>query len=65
MESEVLRRAIIEAATGDEPIRLIMENSEFYREVKLDYGGGERYPHLERVEQRADLLTPILAPRTP
>ena len=65
MESEVLRRAIIEAATGDEPIRLIVENSEFYREVKLDYGGGERYPHLERVEQRADLLTPILAPQTP
>ena len=64
MESEVLRRAIIEAATGDEPIRLIVENSEFYREVKLDYGSSERYPHLERVEQRADLLTPILAPRT-
>ena len=53
------------ASAGDEPIRLIVENSEFYREVKLDYGGGERYPHLERVEQRADLLTPILAPRTP
>ena len=63
--SEVLRRAIIEATTGDEPIRLIVENSEFYREVKLDYDGGERYPHLERVEHHTDLLTPILAPRTP
>ncbi len=52
-------------ATRDEPSRLIVENSEFYREVKLDYDGGGRYPHLERVEQHADLLTPILAPQTP
>jgi len=44
---------------------LLVENSEFFREVTLDYTGGERYPHLERVAERADLLTPILAPRTP
>ena len=31
----------------------------------LDYDAGERYPHLARVAERADLLTPILAPRTP
>ncbi len=63
--SELLHRAIHEAATGNEPIRLLVENSEFFREVDLDYNGGERYPHLERVEERSDLLTPILAPRTP
>ena len=62
---ELLQRAINEAATGTEPIRLLVENSEFFREVELDYNGGERHPHLERVEERADLLTPILAPRTP
>jgi predicted metalloprotease with PDZ domain len=63
--SELLQRAIREAATDNEPIRLLVENSEFFREVDLDYGGGERYPHLERVEERPDLLTAILAPRTP
>ena len=63
--SELLHRAIHEAATGNEPIRLLVENSEFFREVELDYNGGERYPHLERLEERADLLTPILTPRTP
>jgi len=63
--SELLQRAIVEAAADNEPIRLLVENSEFFREVDLDYDGGERYPHLERVEDRADLLTPILAPRTP
>ncbi|MCH8083958.1 MAG: M61 family peptidase [Myxococcales bacterium] len=63
--SELLHRAIHEAAQSDEPIRLLVENSEFFREVVLDYHGGERYPHLERIAERADLLTPILAPRTP
>jgi predicted metalloprotease with PDZ domain len=63
--SELLHRAIHDAATGNEPIRLLVENSEFFREVALDYNAGERYPHLERIEERADLLTPILAPRTP
>ena len=63
--SELLHRAIQEAAKGDGPIRLLVENSEFFREVALDYNGGERHPHLERIAERADLLTPILAPRTP
>ena len=36
-----------------------------FREAALNYDGGERYPHLERVEEHADMLTQILAPRTP
>jgi predicted metalloprotease with PDZ domain len=63
--SELLHRAIHEAAKGNEPIRLLVENSEFFREVALEYNGGERYPHLERIADRADLLTAILKPRTP
>jgi predicted metalloprotease with PDZ domain len=63
--SEVLQRAINEAATSSEPIRLLVENSEFFHEATLDYSGGERYPHLERVEERTDLLSQILTPRTP
>lgn len=63
--SELLHRAIHEAAKDGRPIRLLVENSEFFREVTLDYTGGERYPHLERIAERADLLTSILAPRTP
>jgi predicted metalloprotease with PDZ domain len=63
--SELLQRAIHDAAKDNEPIRLLVENSEFFREVTLDYDGGERFPHLERIAERADLLTPILAPRVP
>jgi len=30
--------------------------------VKIDYHGGERYPHLERVDSKPDLLEKILQP---
>ncbi|HEY5657671.1 MAG TPA: M61 family peptidase [Myxococcota bacterium] len=62
---EILRRAITEARTSKQPIRLLIENADFFREVSVDYRGGERYPHLERVESEPDLLAGILAARTP
>jgi len=31
--------------------------------VKLDYHGGLRYPHLERIQGQPDYLTPILTAR--
>jgi predicted metalloprotease with PDZ domain len=62
---ELLQTAIHEAATGNNAIQLLVEDSDFFREATLIYAGDARYPHLERVEDRADLLTPILAPRTP
>jgi predicted metalloprotease with PDZ domain len=62
---EVLRSAIAEAKTSKQPIRLLIENADFFREVSVDYRDGERYPHLERVEGQADLLSEILAARTP
>lgn len=58
---KVLREAIAAAAGREEPIELLVENAEFYRTVRVDYQGGERYPHLERVEGTPDLLSDILA----
>ncbi|MDH3521002.1 MAG: M61 family peptidase [Myxococcales bacterium] len=62
---DILRRAITEAKDSKQPIRLLVENAEFFREVAVDYHGGERYPHLERLEDEADRLSEILAARTP
>jgi predicted metalloprotease with PDZ domain len=62
---DILRRAIHEAKDSKQPIRLLVENAEFYREVAVDYHGGERYPHLERLAGKTDRLNQILAPRTP
>jgi predicted metalloprotease with PDZ domain len=58
-----LVRTAIYDAEGDGPeIELIVENSGFYKLMKLDYHGGERYPVLERVTAVPDTLDDIIAP---
>ena len=51
--------AIHTAKTNPSPIELIVENTEYFRVAKLDYHGGEKYPHLVRDESKPDLLTEI------
>jgi hypothetical protein len=43
-------------------VELIVENAGYYKVLKVDYHGGERYPVLERVAGAPDLLDDILAP---
>jgi membrane-associated protease RseP (regulator of RpoE activity) len=47
------------------PIELLVESGEFFKTVRLDYAGPERYPHLERDAARPDLLSPIVKPLAP
>jgi predicted metalloprotease with PDZ domain len=56
---EVLRDALKAGNGGTAPLELLVENTEYYRTYKLDYHGGERYPHLVRDESKPDLLTEI------
>jgi predicted metalloprotease with PDZ domain len=42
-----LREAIRQAKGSSEPIELLLRNDDYYKTVKIDYHGGERYPHLE------------------
>ena len=52
------------AATKDGgPLELLVKNGDEYRTVRLDYSGGLRYPHLERIAGVPDRLGAILAPR--
>jgi predicted metalloprotease with PDZ domain len=52
--------AIRAAKNSPAPIELIVENTDYFRTIKLDYHGGEKYPHLMRDESKPDLLTDIL-----
>ncbi len=61
---EVLRAAIQAAKSGSAPIELLVENAEFFETHRVDYHGGQRYPHLERDASRPDLLEQITRPRT-
>jgi len=58
-----LLRAAVHDAEGSGPaIELIVENSGFYKVIRIDYHGGERYPVLERVIAVPDTLDDILQP---
>jgi predicted metalloprotease with PDZ domain len=59
ISAEVWRDAIRAAKTSPSPIELIVENTDYFRVVKLDYHGGQKYPHLVRDESKPDLLTEI------
>jgi predicted metalloprotease with PDZ domain len=58
----LLRQAIKDAKDDGPAIELIVENAGYYKTIKLDYHGGERYPQLLRVESLPDRLDDILAP---
>jgi predicted metalloprotease with PDZ domain len=57
---QVLRDALQKGRTSSETLDLLVENTEYYRTFKLDYHGGEKYPHLVRDETKPDLLSEII-----
>lgn len=58
----VLREAILAAEKSNDPIKLLLKRGDEFLTVPLDYHGGMRYAHLERVESTPDRLDDILAP---
>ena len=59
---ELLRTAIRDAKGTTQPIELIVENSGFFKTVRIDYHGGERFPHLVRESNTPAYLDDILKP---
>jgi len=59
----VLREAVQKTATDAKPIELLIRNGEYYETHRVEYRGGERYPHLVRDPGTPDLLSEILKPR--
>jgi predicted metalloprotease with PDZ domain len=58
--ADVLHDAIKAAKTGSDPIELLVENTDYIKAYKLDYHGGEKYPHLVRDDSKPDLLSEII-----
>jgi predicted metalloprotease with PDZ domain len=59
---EVLVQEIDAAAGSSTPIDLAVEQGSFAGVFHVDYHGGRRFPHLQRIEGKADLLTDIMRP---
>jgi predicted metalloprotease with PDZ domain len=52
-----------EAVAAKKPVELLVKNGEFYKTHRVEYTGGERYPHLVRDGNKPDLMSQILAPK--
>jgi predicted metalloprotease with PDZ domain len=62
--STLLHAAIKEAKGKGPAIEFIVENTGYYKVIRLDYHDGERYPQLERVNGTPARLDDILQPMT-
>ncbi len=58
----LLREAVRQTATSSKPIELLTKNGDYYEVHRIDYRGGERYPHLTRNTASPDLLSEIIKP---
>ncbi len=58
-----LKRAITANQKTGTPIVLLVNNLDHLSTITVDYRGGLRYPHLERIAGKADTINQILAPR--
>lgn len=60
---ETLTDALIAARDSSKPIRLTLKYQGSVRTVDVDYHGGPRYPHLQRIQGTPDRLDAIITPR--
>jgi predicted metalloprotease with PDZ domain len=60
---DVLKEAARAANGESPPVELLVKSYDVYRTVRLDYHGGARYPHLERIQGQPDRLAALLRPR--
>ena len=60
---EILQDAIKAAQTNSQPIQLMVVIDDYYQTFKVDYAGGERFPHLVRDDSKPDYLDELIKPR--
>jgi predicted metalloprotease with PDZ domain len=61
---QALHDAIASTKAGANRIMLTIDNGGAYQDFTIQYQGGEKYPVLEKIQGKPDLLSLIIAPRT-
>lgn len=59
-----LNAALKESTSRQEPMEFVVDDYDVIRTIPIDYHGGLRVPHLERVSGKPDLLSALSAPKT-
>ena len=61
--ADVLSDELRAGKNSSEPLELLIENTEYFKTFKVDYHGGEKYPHLVRDKSKPDVLSEITKAR--
>jgi len=62
--SDAIKDAVAAAAKDkSQPVELLVKNFDEYKTLRIDYHDGLKYPHLERIEGKADRLSELLKAR--
>ncbi len=59
----VFHDALRATAKASGPLELLIQNTDYFTTYKLDYHGGEKYPHLVRDASKPDMLSDIILPK--
>lgn len=62
---DAMRSALRAGIHSKQPLAVIAENADYLNTYQVDYHGGERYPHLVRVDNQPDTLGEIIKPMAP
>jgi predicted metalloprotease with PDZ domain len=57
-----MHEALRQSTSSTTPLEFIVENTGYFKVLKIDYHGGEQYPSLVRDDNTPDLLDEILQP---
>jgi len=60
---DLLRDTLATGSNSSAPLEFLVENAGYYKTYKVDYHGGEKYPHLVRDESKPDTLSEIITAR--
>jgi predicted metalloprotease with PDZ domain len=61
-DDDLLKDAVAATPTAKH-VDLLLENATYFVNARVDYDGGPRSPHLERVANSPDVLANVIAPR--
>ncbi len=61
---DVMLAALRAGIRNQQPLSVLAENGDYFNSYQVDYHGGEKYPHLVRVEGQPDRLSDIVRPMT-
>jgi predicted metalloprotease with PDZ domain len=60
---EIMLAALRQSQQLHQPLQLLVENTDYYKSISLDYFDGPRYPHLVRDSSKPDTLGDIIRPK--